>query len=87
MMIACTRRCESGIYEKHEDQEVEDPCKEFGRVWEFRCPVVAAAVGVLGTIPKQLAFFMALLDISLSVEMIQKTEIFGTSQILREVYK
>ena len=49
--------------------------------------MVAAAVGVLETISKQVAFFMALLDISLSVEMIQKTEILGTAQIIREVYK
>ena len=48
--------------------------------------MVPVMVGVLGiNPPKQLASYMALLDISHSVETIHKTVILGMAQTLRKV--
>ena len=42
-------------------------------------------VGALGTVPKRLPSHLALLDITLSLEVLQKAAILGTAQILRKV--
>ena len=47
--------------------------------------MVSVVVRKLGTIPKWLAFCIALFYTSLTKETIQKTTILGTSLILRKV--
>lgn len=74
--------------DRKEDEKIEkyrDLCRELGRLWGVRCSVVPVVVGALGTIPKRLKSYMALLDINLSVETIQKSAILGTARILRKV--
>ena len=44
--------------------------------------VVPVVVGFFGTIPAWLASYMALHDVSLLVEMVQKPAILGTAQTL-----
>ena len=74
--------------ERKQDEKIEkyrDLCRELGRLWEVRCSVVPVVVGALGTIPRRLSSYLALLDINLSVETIQKAAILGTARILRRV--
>ena len=74
--------------ERKEDEKIEkyrDLCRELGRLWGVRCLVVPVVIGALGTIPKRLSSYMALLDIHLSVETLQKSAILGTARILRRV--
>ena len=74
--------------ERKEDEKIEkyrDLCRELRRLWGVRCFVVPVVVGALGTIPKRLASYMALLDINLSVKTIQKSAILGTARIVRKV--
>ena len=74
--------------ERKEDEKVEkyrDLCRELGRLWKVRCSVVPVVVGAFGTVPKRLPSYLALLDISLSLELLQKSAILGTARILRKV--
>jgi hypothetical protein len=74
--------------EGKEDEKIDkygDLCRELKRLWDVRCTVVPVIVGALGTIPKRLSSFLALLDINLSVETIQKSALLGTARILRKV--
>jgi hypothetical protein len=74
--------------ERKEDEKIEkyrDLCRELKRLWGVRCSVVPVVVGALGTIPRRLTSYLALLDINLSVETIQKSAILGTARIVRKV--
>ena len=74
--------------EDKEDEKCDkyqDLCREIGRLWEVRCIVIPVVVGALGTIPRRLPSYLGILDINLSVEIIQKSVILGTARILRKV--
>ena len=47
--------------------------------------MVPVVFGALGTVPKELPSYLALLDINLSLEVLQKSAILGTARILRKV--
>ena len=47
--------------------------------------MVPIVVGALETVPKRLPSYMILLDINLSLELLQKSAILGTARILRKV--
>ena len=74
--------------ERKEDEKVEkyrDLCRELGKLWKVRCSVVPIVVEALGTVPKRLPSYLELLDINLSLELLQKSAILGTARILRKV--
>ena len=69
-----------------EDEKVEryrDLCRVFGRLWKVLILCGAIVVGALGTVPKRLPSYLALLDKNLSLEVLQKSAILGTARILR----
>ena len=74
--------------ERKEDEKVEkyrDLCRELGKLLKVRCSVVPIVVGARETVPKRLPSYLALLDIDLSLELLQKSAILGTARILRKV--
>ena len=73
--------------ERKEDEKVEkyrDLCRELGKLWKVRCSVVPIVVGVLRAVPKRLPSYLALLDINLSLELLQKSAILGTTRVYIE---
>ena len=73
------------IKEDEKCEKYRDLCRELGRLWKVKCTVVPIVVGALGTIPCRLSSYLALLDINLSIETIQKSAILGSARILRQV--
>ena len=47
--------------------------------------MVPVVVGALGTVPKRFPSYLALLDINLSLQVLQKSVILGTARLLRKV--
>jgi hypothetical protein len=81
--VPLDRRVE--IKEDEKCQKYRDLCRELSRLWGVRCEVIPIVVGALGTTPKRLGSYLALLDINVSIETIQLSALLGSARILRQV--
>ena len=72
--------------EKEKVENYQDLTREIKRIWNLRnVIVVPVIVGALGSIIKKLDEWIKKLDISIAIELLQKTKILGTDRILRIV--
>ena len=72
--------------EKDKVEKYQDLKREIKRIWNLRnVIVVPVIVGALGSITKKLGEWIKKLDISITIELLQKTTILGTARILRKV--
>ena len=72
--------------EKEKVEKYQDLKREIKRIWNLRnVIVVPVIVGALGSITKKLGEWIKKLDISIAIELLQKTTILGTARILRKV--
>ena len=79
---------EDGKVREKEDEKIEnylDLARDVRRMWGARSKVISLVVGALGSVPLRLKDNLKVIDVGLSVELIQKCALFGSARILRKV--
>ena len=87
MIIDIAIPSDSKVMDKEEEkiEKYQDLAYEIRKMWHKRAKVVPIVIGTLGMVSERLIPFLALLDIAISAETIQKSAVLGTAHILRKV--
>ena len=54
-------------------------------MWDVRTKVIAVAMGALGSVPRNLKNNLKVINVEISVKMIQKCALLGSARILSKV--
>ena len=79
---------EDGREREKEDEKIEkyqDLSREVQRMWGVRSKVIPVVVGTLGSVPLRLKDNLKVIDVGISVELIQKCALLESASILRKV--
>ena len=79
---------EDGRVREKEDEKIEkyqDLAREIRRMWGVRSKVIPVEVGALGSVPLRLKDNLKVIDVGISIELIQKCALLGLARILRKV--
>ena len=79
---------EDGRVREKEDEKIEkyqDLAREVRRMWGVRSKVIPVVVGALGSVPLRLKDNLKVIDVGISIELIQKCALLGSASILRKV--
>ena len=77
---------EDGRVREKEDEKIEkyqDLAREVRRMWGVRAKVIPVVVGA--SVPLRLKDNLKVIDVGISVELIQKCALLGSARILRKV--
>ena len=76
---------EDGRVREKEEEKIEkyqDLTKEVRRMWGVRSKVILVVVGVLGSVPLRLKDNLKVIDVGISIELIQQCALLGSARIL-----
>ena len=79
---------EDGQVREKEDKKVEkyqDLAREVQKMWDVKTKLILVVMGALGSVPMNLKNKLKVIDVEISVEMIQKCALLGSAKILRKV--
>lgn len=71
--------------EDHKIEKYRDLAREVSRLWDVKTTVIPIVIGALGTVTPRLRAYLALLEVDISFETIQKASLLGSARILRKV--
>jgi len=71
--------------EQEEMDRYQDLARELKRLWKVETKVIPVVVGALGTVTKSLEKNLKKAGSNVTVELLQKAALLGTSRILRRV--
>ena len=78
---------EDGRVREKEDEKIEkyQDLARVRRMWGVRSKVIPVLVGALGSVPLRLKDNLKVIDVGISIELIQKCALLGSARILRKV--
>ena len=71
--------------EKDKIEKYQGLQRELQKIWNVKVKIIPLVVGSLGAIPKQFGIILKQIGITAATAQVQKTVLFGTARILRNV--